>query len=97
MIVTETFFVIGVADMTRATAFYVRAFGAEVAFAMPIFSSLHVAGVRIGLAHDPAHVPARIGVHFAIRGSDVAAGLDEIVSAGGTIVEPPTEIVPGVL
>jgi predicted enzyme related to lactoylglutathione lyase len=51
--------------------------------------------VRVGLALDPEHGGARTGLHFAV--SDLAAALAEIQRAGGRVVMPPTEAVPGVV
>ncbi len=48
--VTETFFAVEVEDMQRAIAFYVSALGATVMFSSAGWSSLRIAGVRVGLA-----------------------------------------------
>jgi catechol 2,3-dioxygenase-like lactoylglutathione lyase family enzyme len=66
MQVKETFFSVHVADMARATAFYVEAFGAEVVAAVPFWSSLRIAGVRVGLALVAGHTGGRVGLHFAV-------------------------------
>ena len=95
MTVTETFFAVDVAQMTRATEFYVAAFGATVSFGMPAWTSLHVAGVRIGLALDPAHAPKRTGLHFAV--DDLAAAIAAVERAGGRVAWPATEVAPGVV
>ena len=95
MTVTETFFGVGVVDMRRATAFYVDALGATVAFASPNWSSLRIAGVRLGLNLDPEHAPSRIGLHFVV--SDLAAARDDVERAGGRIVAATIEVAPGVV
>jgi len=95
MKVTETFFSIDVIDMKRATAFYVDAFGARVSAALPFWSSLHVAGVRIGLFLHPQHSPGRIGLHFVV--DDLAEACEGVVRAGGRIVEAPREVAPNVI
>jgi predicted enzyme related to lactoylglutathione lyase len=85
--VIETFFALPVADMARATAFYQRAFGATVSFSTPVWSSLHVAGVRVGLYPDAA--ARSVGLHFLVE--DLAATRAAIESAGGRMgatVEP---------
>ena len=74
MSVIEVFFAVEVANMERATAFYVNALGATVAFASPGWSSLRIAGVRIGLALNPMHEGGRTGLHFAV--SDLVARHD---------------------
>ena len=51
MTVVATYFMVIVADMDRATAFYRDAFGADVKFASPYWTSLTIAGVAIGLHH----------------------------------------------
>jgi predicted enzyme related to lactoylglutathione lyase len=95
MAVTETFFSISVRDMDRATAFYMRALGATVSYASPRWSSLHIAGVRLGLFHDPDHPGGRTGLNFAV--TDLAAPLGEIERAGGRLISPPAEVAPGVV
>jgi predicted enzyme related to lactoylglutathione lyase len=95
MTVTETFFSVDVGDMERATAFYVAALGARVSFPSPRWTSLHIAGVRIGLFLHPERVAGRIGLHFAV--DDLAAACADIERAGGRIVTPATEVAPGVV
>jgi len=95
MIVAETFFSIEVRDMRRATAFYVNALGAIVAFESAGWSSLRIAGVRLGLALVPEHSPTKIGVHFAVH--DLAVACTDIESAGGHVVGRRIEVAPGVV
>jgi predicted enzyme related to lactoylglutathione lyase len=97
MTVTETFFSVEVDDMPRATAFYVGAFGALVAYATPGWSSLRIAGVRLGLALSPGHDHAhgRVGLHFAVR--DIPATCAEVERAGGRVLQPKIEVAPGVV
>jgi len=92
--VIEVFFAVEVTDMERAKAFYVSALGATAAFTSPGWSSLHVAGVRIGLALNPMHAGGRIGLHFAVR--DLAAARGTIERAGGRTGEA-VEVAPGVI
>ena len=94
MNVTETFFAVEVTDMDRAKAFYVNALGATVAFASPGWSSLRIAGVRIGLALNPMHSGGRVGLHFAV--SDLAAARAAVERAGGR-TGAATEVAPGVI
>jgi predicted enzyme related to lactoylglutathione lyase len=93
--VTETFFSVEVEDMQRATAFYVNALGATVVFSSARWSSLRVAGVRIGLAVSPELAPRRVGLHFAV--SDLASARAAVERAGGCIASTPTEVAPGVV
>ena len=90
--VTETFFAVLVTDMERATAFYTAALGATVKFATPGWTSLFIAGVRIGLAHPGT--PGPTGLHFAV--SDLAAARAAIERAGGRS-DAPVEVAPGVV
>jgi predicted enzyme related to lactoylglutathione lyase len=92
--VIETFFSVDVADMARATSFYASAFGATVSFASPRWSSLHVAGVRVGLALASPHAPQRTGLHFAV--SDLAATRAAVERAGGRCGAS-MEVAPGVV
>ena len=93
--VSETFFSVEVADMARATAFYREALGAVVTFPTARWTSLHLAGVRVGLALNPAHAGARTGLHFAV--TDLAASLAAVERAGGRVVTPHLEAAPGVI
>lgn len=95
MRVLETFVSLDVADMARATRFYTGAFGASVSFASPAWSSLHVAGVRVGLHHNPHHRGVRAGLHLVV--DDMAAALAAVEHAGGRIVSGPGEVAPGVV
>jgi predicted enzyme related to lactoylglutathione lyase len=94
MNVLETFFAVAVVDMERATAFYVAAFDATVAFASPTWSSLQIAGVRVGLVLDTEHAPTRIGLHFAV--SDLAIARAAIERSGGE-TGAAAEVAPGVV
>jgi predicted enzyme related to lactoylglutathione lyase len=95
MTVIEAFFSVEVDDMQRATAFYVDALGATVAFASPAWSSLRIAGVRVGLFLHPAHATGRVGLHFAV--SDLAAARAQVERAGGRVVAASLEAAPGVV
>jgi predicted enzyme related to lactoylglutathione lyase len=93
--VSETFFSVEVADMARATAFYVAALGAEVVFASPGWSSLRIAGVRVGLALTGRREPTRVGLHFVV--ADLASACDRVARAGGQVAGAPVEVAPGVV
>jgi predicted enzyme related to lactoylglutathione lyase len=85
--VVETFFAQPVADMARATAFYQRAFGATVSFSSPVWASLHVAGVRIGLYPDAAG--RSVGLHFIVENlAATRAGIEHAGGRMGATVEP---------
>ena len=93
--VSETFLGISVCNMERAAAFYVKALGATVAFGSPGWSSLKIAGVRIGLALVPKSEGSRVGLHFAV--SDLATACAEVERAGGRIIKASVEVAPGVV
>lgn len=95
MRVSETFFSIDVGDMERATAFYVGALGAALSWASPQWTSVHVAGVRLGLFLNQARVAGRIGLHFAV--DDLAGACGAIERAGGAVTTPAYEPAPGVV
>jgi predicted enzyme related to lactoylglutathione lyase len=81
--------------MDRATAFYVGALGATVAYASPGWSSLRIAGVRIGLALSTQHTGERTGMHFAV--SNLGEAHAEVERAGGRVVQASVEVAPGVV
>jgi len=91
-VVTETFFAVLVTDMQRAIAFYSTALGAQVKFSTPGWTSLMIAGVRVGLAHPGT--PGPTGLHFAV--ADLAAARAAIERAGGRS-DNPVEVAPGVV
>ncbi len=95
MNVTETFLSVDVGDMERATEFYVRALGAALTFASPTWSSLRIAGVRLGLFRNPERATGRVGLHFAV--GDLAEGCRDIERAGGRVLVPSLEVAPGVV
>jgi len=81
--------------MQRAAAFYETAFGAAVVFSSPGWSSLLIAGVRLGLALNVEHRNTKVGLHFAV--SDLASARAEVQRAGGRMVGWPIEVAPGVI
>ncbi len=85
MTVQETFFSLHVVEMDRAVAFYTHAFGATVELTSPGWTSLRIAGVRVGLALVPSHEPARTGLHFVV--TDLAMTSGAVVHAGGSVGE----------
>jgi predicted enzyme related to lactoylglutathione lyase len=88
--ITEAFFALAVRDMDRARTFYTAALGADVVFASPSWSSLRIAGVRVGLFPGE---PGRTGLHFA---GHLEAIVGEAAAAGGRVVSAAREIAPGV-
>ena len=90
--VTETFFAVLVTDMQRAIAFYSSALAAQVKFSSPGWTSLMIAGVRVGLAHPGT--PGPTGLHFAV--ADLKQASAAIERAGGRC-DAPVEVAPGVI
>jgi predicted enzyme related to lactoylglutathione lyase len=89
---SETFFALPVRDMKRATRFYAEALGAVVTFASDGWSSLDIAGVRIGLfLHEGT---GRSGLHFVV--GDLGAARADVERAGGSFATDPMEVAPGV-
>jgi hypothetical protein len=66
-----------------------------VVFASPEWSSLSIAGVRIGLALTRGHSGAWTGLHFAVR--ELARALEAVERSGGSADDGPTEVAPGVV
>ena len=87
MTVVSTYFMVMVADMDRATAFYRDAFGADVKFASPYWTSLTIAGVAIGLHHGGEATTREIGLGFDVDDLDTTCGA--VTASGGTVVKPP--------
>jgi predicted enzyme related to lactoylglutathione lyase len=94
-IVTETFFAVPVADMVRAISFYRRAFGAELLYETPLWTSIRIAGVRIGLVSIADHRGRRTGLHFAV--ADLYGARRAVADAGGNADAPPQQPAPGVI
>jgi len=95
VVVSETFFSVLVSDKQRATEFYVNVLGAAVVFAAPAWTSLRIAGVRLGLALVADHAGERTGLHFAVP--DITEACAQVERAGGRIVHARLEPAPGVI
>jgi predicted enzyme related to lactoylglutathione lyase len=91
----EAFFSIPVGDMGRARRFYVRAFDASVQYASPVWSSLRIAGVRLGLNATSSDTARNSGLHFVV--DDLGLACDAVAGAGGVVVTDATEVQPGVV
>jgi predicted enzyme related to lactoylglutathione lyase len=73
----------------------VGALGATVTFASAAWSSLSIAGVRVGLALVDDHGGGPTGLHFAV--ADLAAVGAAIQLAGGRVARAGVEVAPGVV
>jgi predicted enzyme related to lactoylglutathione lyase len=91
--VVETFFAVAVNDMERARSFYAAVFGAEVTYASSGWTSIKIAGVRIGLYPREAPGADKMGLHFAV--SDLAEACAAIERAGGRVLTREIDIAPG--
>jgi predicted enzyme related to lactoylglutathione lyase len=87
--VLETKCIVGVADMQRATRFYVDVFGADVEFESPWWSEIRVAGVSIGLHGGATGERHDSGLGFVV--DDLDAACSAVEHAGGAVVSPPKE------
>jgi len=94
-LVAETFLSLSVVDMDRATAFYSTSLGALTTWASPRWSSLKVAGVRIGLFANAEYGGGRVGLHFSV--TNLAAACSSIERAGGKIVTSASQVALGVV
>ena len=81
--------------MDHATTFYVAALGATATYTSPRWSSLHIAGVRLGLFLNPERTHGGVGLHFVV--SDLAAARADVQRSGGRVVGSPTEVAAGVV
>jgi predicted enzyme related to lactoylglutathione lyase len=95
VLVTETFFSIEVNDMQRAVRFYGNALGASTIFSSPNWSSLRIAGVRLGLFLHPGHTLGQVGLHFVVE--DFLAACALVERSGGSLVGSSVEVAPGVV
>jgi len=66
-----------------------------VQYESPVWSSLRIAGVRIGLNATSSETALNTGLHFVV--DDLQLASDEVVRAGGVLVTDPTEVQPGVV
>lgn len=97
MRVTEIFLSLDVADTARAERFWVDAFGAQIAWTSPRWTSLRIAGARLALAvvEPPPSGERRTGLHVAV--SDLGEACARVRRAGGRVIDEGTEVAPGVV
>ena len=89
MKIKKTYFMLMVADMKRALAFYRRALALEVRFESPEWSELASGGAVVAL-HGGASVGARdTGLGFEV--DDLEGACAAVREAGGEIVKPPAD------
>jgi len=102
--VRHVLLVLAVADVARAKAFYVSAFGWEVQVDLPVYVELAVpTGLRVGLytregfarntGERPAPAPGdgTTACELYLRVDDVAAALARLIASGGRLLSAPAE------
>lgn len=88
MKVAKTYFMLMVADMPRATAFYRRAFGLTPRFDSPRWTELGSPdGATVALHADGGSAPRDTGLGFEVDDADAACAA--VRSAGGTVIQEP--------
>ena len=80
-----------VKDIATATKFYTAAFGTEPHTDTPYYVGYNVNGQEIGL-NPNGHDMGMTGTVVFWDVEDVAAKVAEMESAGGTVVQPATEV-----
>jgi predicted enzyme related to lactoylglutathione lyase len=60
-----------------------------------VWSSLQIAGVRLGLNARPSDSCPHTGLHFVV--DDLGAACRAVAGAGGFVVSEPKEVQPGVV
>jgi predicted enzyme related to lactoylglutathione lyase len=93
--VREMFFSVPVADMDRARQFYVGALDGSVLYESSVWSSLQIAGVRLGLNATSSDAGLHMGLHFVVY--DLVAACGAVVRAGGVVLSEPTDVQSGVI
>jgi len=81
------YFIVYVADMDRALAFYHHAFDGEVNFSSPHWSSLVIAGSNVGLHPRREGDGPQVGLGFDC--DDLVTACAAVAAAGGKVVKPP--------
>ncbi|GAA4815131.1 VOC family protein [Nocardioides caeni] len=83
--------VIPVTDLAAATAFYTSAFGIAPHTDTPYYVGFNVDGQEIGLNPNGA-ADLMTGPVVYWSTDDLAAKVDDVVTAGGTVVRPISEV-----
>jgi predicted enzyme related to lactoylglutathione lyase len=87
MQVTKTYFMLMVADMDRAVAFYQQVFGLAQAFTSPEWSELQAGGATVALHGGGSGGDTQTGLGFEV--DDLEAACAAVTAAGGRIVRQP--------
>jgi len=89
MIVERVKYVIWAADLARATSFYQKTFGAELARSSEHMTELELAGAIIGIHGGGEGKRTWTGISLQV--ADVVAGAAEVVANGGGLVRQPAD------
>jgi predicted enzyme related to lactoylglutathione lyase len=89
MLVTKTYVMLMVADMTRALKFYTEAFDVSVSFDSPRWSEFTVAGATIALHSGGSGADTQTGLGFEVDDLDIA--IKQAADAGGRVTSPPRD------
>ena len=86
-------------DLARLQEFYTAGLGAEVTYQFPPegdpgYVALELGDARLGLAADPTSAAATGPQRHALwlYCTDADAAVERLVAAGGTVVNPPTDM-----
>jgi predicted enzyme related to lactoylglutathione lyase len=85
--VLKTYFMLMVADMTRALRFYTETFAVSVSFSSSEWSEFQVAGATVALHAGGAAADTETGLGFEV--ADLQAALDRAASLGGRVTRAP--------
>lgn len=84
-----------VPDLTRAKAWYAKAFGLEPYFDQPFYVGFEVAGYELGLLPDENR-PGPQGVVAYWRVDDIDAAISHFLECGATLVNEAKDVGDGV-
>jgi lactoylglutathione lyase len=88
--VLKTYFMLMVADMSRALRFYTETFAVSVRFSSPQWSEFEAAGATVALHHGGGGAgDTETGLGFEV--ADLRAALDRAVSVGGRVTRAPRD------
>ncbi len=89
MIVERAKYIIWAADLTRASGFYIKTFGATVIRSNSHISELEIAGATIAIHSGGEGKKTWTGISLQV--ADVVAGAAEVIANGGGLTREPQE------
>jgi lactoylglutathione lyase len=87
--VRKTYFMLMVADMTRALRFYTEAFAVTVRVRSPEWSEFEVAGAMVALHPGGGAGNTETGLGFEV--ADLPAAIDQARRVGGRVIRGPQD------